>query len=331
MRQQLSLISQDITTALRDNLIVYMLIAPLLISFGLRLFLTSVEETGTSFAISDEISTNIVEVLRGYGSVEVLKQTEVKARVEKIDSVAGLILKDEKLTLLLEGNEPPEIIELYKSIVEKETFAVGLAEITHRSLGKKGSILKELLAISMVMLAMLIGSIVSGFNIVAERDTKAINSIAVSPLTTRQFIAARGLIANFAAIAIAIGSSWVMMGTEVDYLHLMLILLSSGLLTTLLALIIGVTSSNQIGAIAMMKLISPLYIGVPMLDFFLPDRLRLFLYWLPNYWQFKALSSILLRFPQDIGFWQAIAMTFLLSGIYVVLISRLISRKLKLR
>ena len=331
MKRIFNLIRQDITNALRDNLVVYMIIAPLLISLGLRMFIPSVEMTGLSFAVSENVRPQIVQRLQEYGKVELMKETDVQNRVEKIDTVAGIIEKDEKLTVIFEGNELPKLMEIYKGVIEDITFNQKFTEVTHRSLGKEGSILNEILTIAMLMMAMMIGGIVSGFNIVSERDTKAINSIAVSPLTTKQFVTARGIVASVVAIAVSVGTSLIMMGTQVDYIQLISILVLSSLLTALLALIIGVSANNQIGAIAVIKLLTPIYIGLPMLGFFLPDKFRFLFYWLPNYWQFQALSNIYFSFPQAVNFWNATIITLVLSGIYIIFFSRLIGKKLNLR
>ena len=331
MKPILNLIKQDITTALRDNLMVYMLLAPLLIALGMKMFIPSVEMTGLSFAVADTVSPQVVERLQEYGAVEVMKEAEVQKRVEKIDTVAGIIEKEDSLTLILEGNELPKLIEIYKGVMEEITFNQRFTEITHRSLGKEGSILGEILTIVMLMMALMIGSIVSGFNIVSERDTKSINSIAVSPLTTTQFVFARGILASIVASAVAIGTSLIMAGRGVDYTQLIIALLLSSFLTTLLALIVGASATNQIGAIAMIKLLTPIYMGLPMLAFFLPDRFRYLFYWLPNYWQFQALGNIYFSYPQNIGFWSASIITFVLSGIYIIAFSRFVGKKLNLR
>ncbi len=331
MKRIFNLIRQDIATALRDNLVVYMLIAPLLIAFGMRLFIPSVEQAGLSFAVANNASQQLVEQLQEYGTVELIKETELQGRVEKTDAIAGILEKDNRITILFEGNEPQQTIEMYKAVIEEITSNQSFAEITHRSLGKEGSILNEILTITMLMMAMMIGSIASGFNIVSERDTKAINSIAVSPLTALQFITARGLLASLAAIVCAIGTSLIMAGTGVNYIQLIIVLLLSSLLTTLLALIVGASATNQIGAIAVIKLLTPLYMGLPMLAFFLPDRFKYLFYWMPNYWQFQALGNIYFRFPLDVGFWNATLITLGLSGIYILAFSRFVGKKLNLR
>jgi len=331
MKPILNLIRQDITTALRDNLMVYMLLAPLLIALGMKIFIPSVEMTGLSFAVADTVSPQVVERLHEYGAVEVMKEAEVQKRIEKIDTVAGIIEKGDSLTLILEGNELPKLIEIYRGVMEEITFDQRFTEITHRSLGKEASMLSEILTIVMLMMALMIGSIVSGFNIVGERDTKAINSIAVSPMTTTQFVFARGILASIVAGAVAIGTSLIMAGTGVDYTRLIIVLLLSSLMTTLLALIVGASATNQIGAIAIIKLLTPMYMGLPMLTFFLPEKFGYLFYWLPNYWQFKALGSIYFTHPQSIGFWSASIITFALSGFYIIAFSRYIGKKLNLR
>lgn len=332
MKRIFNLIGQDITSALRDNILVYMIIAPLLLSFGARMLIPSVEDTGLSFAIEESIPMEIIEDLREYGGIEAFKSPEgVRSRVEKTDTVVGILQSNGKLTLLFEGNEPQELVDMYISVFNSITSDGSFVDVNHVSLGKRGSILKEMLTISMLMMALMIAGVISGFNIVADRESKAINAIAVSPLTTQSYIVARGILSNVIALIIAIGSSIILMAFDIDYSRLFLLLLLSAPLTILLGLIVGAFAQNQLTAIAIIKLLTPLYIGIPMISFFLPERLRYLFYWLPNYWQFQGLSNIYFSFPQSVSFVNASILTFVISSVFLLVFSRVVGKKLNLR
>lgn len=332
MKKIFSLISQDVVTSFRDSILVYMIIAPLLLSFGASFLIPSVEATGLRFIVAEDLQFGIVEKLEEYGEVESFATNkEVRDRVGKTDTAVGVVQNEEGLVLLFEGNEPQGLVEVYTSVFNHITTETFLVDVNHHYLEQRGSILKELLTIAMVMMAMMISGVISGFNIVAERESKAINAIAVSPLTTKGYIASRGLLSNILAVIIAIGSSLILMGLNIDYGKLLAILLLSCCLTTLLGLLVGAFAQNQLSAIAMIKLIAPIYIGLPTIALFVPEKLKYLFYLLPNYWQFQALSNVYFSFPQEVTFLKSSILTFMLSLIYLGLFSRVVRKKLHLR
>ncbi|KAB3533500.1 ABC transporter permease [Alkaliphilus pronyensis] len=332
MKRIISIITQDLSTALRDNILVYMLIAPLLLSFGASMLIPSVEDTSIRFAVENSLQKELVMDLREYGEVEEYDSIdEVRNRVEKNDAIVGVVEGEGKLTLLFEGNEPQEVIDTYKAVLSNIMSNKSNVDVQHKSLDQRGSILKEFITIAMIMTTLMISGVISGFNIVAERESKAINAIAVSPLTTRGYIMARGILSNIIAIILAIGSSIILVSFNIDYSNLLIILILSSFLTTLLGLIVGAFAQNQLTAIAVIKLLTPLYVAIPMLSFLIPDRLSFLLYWLPNYWQFQALSNIYFSFPQEVTFLNASILTFITSGIYLLLFSKYLGKKLNLR
>ncbi len=332
MKAIVNIMRQDITTALRDNIVIYLIIAPLLFSFGLRFFLPSVEKAELSFAVDIGIQKEIAENLETYAKVELFNGEEaVKRRVEAIDSVPGVLMVDGELTLIFEGNEESQVMETYKSILDQVTFGEELITVQHQFIGTDKSVLLEMLTIVVIMLASLFGGVVSGFNIVAEKESNAIRAMSVSPVSTFVYIAARGLLALIIGTTIAIASSFIMAGRTINYMQLVIALLASFGITIIITMIMGRFANNQISAIAVIKVLMPIYLTVPIMSVFINEKFHYLFYWLPNYWQFQLLSNIYFAGPQRFSFALATILTFITSTIFMLLVSRSFSKQLKLR
>ncbi|MBM7614463.1 ABC transporter permease [Alkaliphilus hydrothermalis] len=332
MKSIFSMIRQDITTALRDNIVVYLIIAPLLLAFGMKMFLPSVGEVNFRFAVEDRIQQEVLQELQEYGELEYFKgEAAVRKRVGAIDSVAGIVEEDGKISLIFEGNESPEVIQTYQNILAKVTTGEADITINHISLGKENSMLLEIMTVVLVMLAGLFGGVVSGFNIVAEKETSALRAVAVSPVSSASYIAARGLLALVIGTIIAIASSWMIAGGSINYLLLMIALVASFGLTTMISLIMGKFANNQITAIAVIKVLMPIYLTVPILSIFVKEQLHYLFYVFPNYWQFQMFSNIFLAGSQRFTFEFATLATVATSIIFLLIISRSFSKQLKLR
>ncbi|AKL95759.1 hypothetical protein CACET_c23130 [Clostridium aceticum] len=92
MKKIISIIKKDFILSLRDNIVVYIMVAPLLLALALRMFLPSVEEIKLNFVIEENAAAFYLETLQQYGDVEVLPHAEaVKERVGQTDAIPGII------------------------------------------------------------------------------------------------------------------------------------------------------------------------------------------------------------------------------------------------
>lgn len=329
MRAILNLMRQDLTTALRDNIVLYMIISPLLLALLVRLFLPSVEATGLTMALSREVAGNLAAAVEEYADVEnFATDDEVIARVEQNDAVPGLILEDGELVLLFEGNEPEAIIEAGQAVLTAITTPDKLIEFEARSVGESSSLFREILYLSLIMLALLLGGVVSGFNIIDEKDTKAINALAVTPLGLRRYIAARTLGALVVASLVTAGTALILVGSAINYLLLSAVIAASILIIATLTLTVGGFASNQVSAIAVIKVLMPIYLALPIVSLFVPERWQTIFYPLPNYWQFQMLKTLFSGAEVTGQFWVAMLLTLLLSMVFLFILLKITRSRL---
>lgn len=332
-KQIYSLFRQDLTNAMRDNIILYMIFAPVLLAIGARLLLPSLEATKLRFAADVAIGQALIDDLDRLGDVEVLEgSAAVQERVGRSDDVPGIILDESGTgyTVLLEGNEPEgeDLANLVMATLLRDEAA---ATVLHEQFRETRSLLKEYTAVILAMTAVLMGGMATGFIMVDEKESKAIRALAVTPLTMGQYTMARSTFAILTSSFVAISGSAVLMGTSINYgLLLIACLIASGV-GVVLGYITGGFANNQFEAMAVIKIISFFYLTVPIITIFVPAQWQFFFYWLPNYWMFKAFENLFVGQVGSVGFWGTCALTLTVSALYLAGMLPRLRSKMRLR
>jgi ABC-2 type transport system permease protein len=329
MKQIYNLMRQDLATALRDNILFYMIVAPLLLALAVRIFLPSVEAAGLNLAVSAELDSEIINRLENYATVELLDDNRaVYDRVEMIDAAPGIVTENEQIILIYEGNEPGNIIDAAGVALEAAVEGDGLVSFEYRSLGESASMMREIITLSLLMLALLLGGIVSGFNIIDEKDSRSVNALSVTPLSLGQYITARSVIAFFITAIITTGTAVILFGLEINLIKLAVLLPASSLIIAIFCLVVGGFSSNQVSAIAVIKVLMPVYIALPIASLFVSEKWQALFYPFPNYWQFQMLRAVFFEEIGTVSFGFSVLLTFLLSVILLMITIKITSGRL---
>jgi ABC-2 type transport system permease protein len=331
LRRILTLMRQDWTNALRDNILLYIMVGPLLLALAARFFLPSLDQAQYTFAVQQGLDPVLVQRLESLGRVEQYPDAAaVRARVARPDDVPGLLLEGRAPVLLFEGNEGGEALAL-RGVVAHALQGERMATFTHTSRGAARSLLTEYAAIIFVMLGTLLGALVMAFNIIEDKETRAGRALGVSPLSMLELTVARGLFALVLGLVIVLATTWLLMGTHVDYgLLLTGILLSMGL-PVLTGYVIGGLADNQLKAIAILKFYMLVYLSLPIITVFLPQSWRPLFYILPNYWMWHTMENVFIGNVGGPGFWLSGLITLVLSLALVVALLPLLRRELALR
>jgi len=329
MRRILNILGLDMANALRDNIVLYMMVAPLLVALALKIFFPSFEAGGQNIAVEKGVGQELIAALEQYGTVEVLEDAEaVRERVQRPDALPGLILREGQPVLLFEGNEHEELIQSYTAALERALAGQDLLTLSSKNVGSSRSLFYQYAIIGILMMTIFLGAVVPGFNLIHEKDTKVVKALDISPMTTVDYVAARGILAVSIGLITALLITLIL-ASYINYWILIAALLISALLTTLLTLLVGVFADNQITAIAVLKIIMPLYLALPIISMFIPGKFQ-FLFWvLPNYWQFQMLKVIFIGEGQP--FWLSAALTLGLSMVFMAALIPVLRRKLTLR
>lgn len=316
----------DLTLVIRDKIALYMAVAPVLLSLIFMAVIGGSGAATVTFAVAADLPPPVVQNLERLGRVERVRDfSAVVARVERMDSAAGLYLQDGSPTLLLEGNEPEGFGAMARLQVAR-AITGDIPAFASRQVDSAGNQVVLITAVSMLLLAIFIAGAVSGQNIVNERESMAIRALAISPLNLAGFLGARTAVALLLALANVTLCAFVL-GVGGSLPPLLLATLASAPVCGLIALILGVTASNQISAFATLKLLVPAALALPITSLFVPEGIRFLYWWLPMYWQYEAIAAGYAgRFEST-----ALILTLLTGLMWMAVLSRFTGRRLGLR
>ena len=315
MKAILSLIKFDVTNALRDSMVVYILVAPLLIAGGLRLFLPSMEGSLVRFAVEAPVQSTAAagEVSAGgisgaelavrleeYGRVERFESANaVRERVLATDDMGGFVAGADGWRIVLEGNEPPEGVALLHSVLlaatrTGEAGAPGRSGVGTYTIVEAGerSPVGEYAAVGLAMLASLIGGLVVAFTMIDEKEQRVTQAFAVTPLSPAGYFAARGILAAAVGFVVAGLGHAILVGAGASTGAFSIALLVSAPLPLVVALLVGGVAKNQIQALAALKVVMIVYLTIPFASIAVPRAWHWVFYVFPNYWMFRTFENL---------------------------------------
>lgn len=137
-----------------------------------------------------------------------------------------------------------------------------------------------------------IGGIISGFNIVTEKEYHLNQAYQAAPLTTAQYFLARYLIALIAGAINLVSIAFILQAGS----RLIPILGTTLFALPLFAfspIIIGCLANDKMGIISVIKILMLVFLVMPIASAYTPARYQFFYYVLPIYWHYKSIFSIL--------------------------------------
>lgn len=327
----LNLIRQDWTNALRDNILTYLMVAPILLAVGARLFVPSIGQAQYTFAVQRGVDAALVQRLDSIGAVEILPSAEaVRARVLRNDDVPGLALVNGRPTLLMEGNEGGEAETLQRAL-QQALGGETVASFTRSANSADRSLITEYTALIFVMIASLLGALVMAFNIIEDKETRAIRALGVSPLSMLELTLARSAFALLLGLVLVFASTAILVGGQVNYGLLLVAFLFSVGLPILTGYIIGGLADSQLKAIAILKFYMLVYLTLPIISVFVARKWHFVFYILPNYWMWQTFERVFVGELGAPNLWVSGAITLVSSLVLVMIFLPVLRRQLKLR
>jgi ABC-2 type transport system permease protein len=327
-----TLMRQDWTNSLRDNIIVYMIFGPILLAVGARFFLGSLDQAQFTFAVQSELGPAVIEQLDQVGAVETFASAEqVHERVLRNDDVPGLVMgADGQAVIVFEGNEGDNPQAL-KGVIEQALLAKPVASYTVNQPEAARSVISELFVIVFIMIGTLLGALVMAFNLIEDKETRAVRALGVTPLSMLELTLSRGLFAIVLSLFITVVTTLILAGSGFNYgLALLAFLFSMGL-PILTGYIIGGMADSQLKAIALLKFYMLIYLTIPIVSVFIPRSWHPLFYILPNYWMWQTFEKVFLGDLGGPNFWVSGIITLVYSMLLVVLALPVLRRQLKLR
>lgn len=322
---------QNLILSLRNNMIIYMTVFPILLALGLSFFMPNVTEIETTIAVDNTIEQNIIDKLEDYGSVTIYNNlTELKKRVNQWDDVAGITKAEDKYNIILEGNEPEETAEMSEAVLNQIINQNDQYSFDYTSLEKDNSSMVELAGSLVLLTIILISGLTIGLGIIDEKENAVINALSVSPISLKEFILSKSIISIFFAIALSFITVFIMVGNSVNYWLVLIAVLASVNIGIIWGFLIGGIADNLIGAIGVIKSTALFLIAVPMASVYTPIKFHWVYYIFPNYWAFKSYQNIFNQ-NQWINFNYASIITFIFSLGLLLILTPYFKRKLNIR
>jgi len=296
LKRMAAIVKRDLMSGFRDSLILYILISPLVIAVLFRLFIPNLNMASIQFSVL-ESDTALIAHLQQYGAVETFTtQEKMEDRVRDIDDSVGVVDKNGEYVMILEGNESEEIANSIKYILYAyDGFGDMPIKVNVSDIGWKISLLGSIGIISLIMFSTVLGGMLSGLNIVEERQARTIRAMHVSPASTMEFLIAKCVQGVVIPIIQSILVFFIMGYTDINWMMMMVLCIFSSLIGLIVGILLGVMNNDPLTAVAGLKILF-LPISVTLLGaLLLPKHLQFLLYWIPYYWTYQGVNSILLK------------------------------------
>lgn len=324
-------VQKDLIKALRDNIIVYVLLSPLLLAVVTALFIPSLQGMTLTFALDAGAEAKVIEGFRAYGKVELYPgRRAVVERVERPDEVAGVVREGDQYAVVVEGNEAGDVGRLTGAVLDRILTERPLAASERVSLGKTSPLVKETAASLLVLSTVLIAGVMIGFAIIDEKETGVMRALAVSPLRMFEFVFSHAVIALLVAEILGVISSVIVFGAGVDYAGLIAGVLFSVGLSLLFGFLVGGLADNQLAGIAVLKVAMLVFTAIPLGSLFVPAASQWPFYPFPNYWALQVFQNVFAG-TGTLGYWPSCLATFALSAAALLALAPVLAKRLNLR
>jgi ABC-2 type transport system permease protein len=327
MKRILAIFRRDVKSSVREFLLLYIILAPIIIAIGLRFFIPSVNAISFQFVLDQGMEKTTIAEFERYGKVELLDgRKAIENRVAKIDDIIGVVQnKDNKYIVISQGNENESTKNIAQQIIANMNKNQLESTITFSDIGAKMSSITIYGASSIILMAIVLAGMVIGLNIIEEKEDNTMSALSVTPMGKMEFISGKSFIGFFLPIIEAWFVVWILNLQNVNIVMLSAMTLASSFIAIIFGFLIGVLSSNQISGIANMKFlllfVSASFIGAVVL----PAEAHLYLYWSPLYWSTIGLIKVI---TNSATWLQILQYTVYIIGL-TVLVFLLSARKIK--
>lgn len=292
MKKFFTMIKLDFKLILQDKIALYMVLAPALLAFIFVAVTAGIGEMSPKLAVSGDIPEDIMERLKESADIEVYKDyPALERRVKGADSITGIYMDNGELSVLVEGNEKEGFAEENLLLIDR-ALSGNRIDFNSVEVQTTENLVVRISTASVILLAILLAGAVSGINIVSERETGVIRALAVSPIGLVSYIGARTFTAAILGL-VNVAVCTVIMGKSAQTAQFVAVALASLFIYGVLAILTGSFAANQISAIAVMKVLMPVFLVLPIVSEFVPENLAILFYPLPMYWQYRSIAGIL--------------------------------------
>lgn len=350
LKRILAVTMRDIKSGIRDSMIVYILLAPILIALVLKAFIPAAGDTLINVAVPKGTDPSFVQMLKEHGTVEILEDRDsIIKRVSMTDDIFGLILTDaiepaelaeqsdqvddstlmrQNIEIIAGGNELPGMLDLVKAVVLvwQNPEADIMAEVVISDVGWELSPLARFGSSFLVVFMSVFGGIIVMLNLVEEKQYKTLAAVNVTAIRRWEYVVGKSLLGLVIPVIHAFAVLLILGFARVNYLQVAAVTVAIALISMIIGFVIGVYQSEPIGAVASMKIMFMPILGSIFGGIFLADKWHPFLYWSPFYWAFQSIDSIVLQQAGWTQIWRNNAIILVITLLVFLLMQKRIRR-----
>ncbi len=292
VRRILSIVVKDVATGSRDQLTTYILLGPLLLGLLTAAVMPLVEGGGLAFAAVEGLHPGLREALELEGELELVPDRQaLEQRVLRRDDVAGVLTTAEGPALVLHGDEPAALRERAGLVLDRAMAGRPPAALTRSA--PLRPIVGALLGFSVVVLM----GLAAGFTILEEKTTGVSQALAVTPLRFAEHATAKIGLSVLLGLVLVPAALVIPMGWSIRLGALLQATLASAPFALSLGLLVGVYANDQLGAVAIMKALLPVWTSLPVASFVVGEPWVRALWPMSNHWGVLAFHAALTGEP----------------------------------
>lgn len=330
MKRLFNLIKRDMVLATRNKMVIYMLVVPVILAIGASFFIPSLNATQMGFVVDASIPGEFIDELRDYGKVEKTNGYDaLEKRVLQPDDVPGITFREGQYQIVLQGNEDQAVKVLTETVIQYINTSHPLLTTEIKSMNVERSNVRDLLTIIILLNCVIMGGAVIGFTIVDEKENKGIEAVAVSPLTMKEYLLAKSIMALAYVIIASLICLFILQPANLNISGLLAVISVSALFGISFGFVVGAFAGNQVSAMALTKGLSFFAIAIPFVAWFVSESLQWLFYIFPNYWIFRLLKAVFV--DQSQNYVMLFNITMVVNIIPILLLLTYMKRRLRLR
>lgn len=298
MKRIFAVLRRDLTSGLRDFMVVFVLVMPFILALALRLIVPGVGASLFRAAVLEEQRGGVGAWLETCAPVESVRdRAALEARVLRTDDVFGVVEKaDGGHEIVRQGNEAGggEALALLLDARANPDFpspvAVGVEDV-----GWKMSPLKLEGGNFLLVFLTVFGGMLIALGMVEEKMGNTLSAVNVSPMRRAEFVAGKATLGFLAPAVSSVGVISILGFEGIDFGMAAVTVLCTAAISVLIGFVIGLASTDPIAAVAGMKTVFlPVFASV-FGGIFLSEKWQVLLWWSPHYWSYRTMKSILLN------------------------------------
>ncbi len=297
MKKIMTIFSNDFSIAIKDPLLLWIALAPLVMALLIVLMTPGISDTSLYVASVDS-ETDMLNYFEKIAKVESYNSIEaVEARVLKKDHVIGIVPKANTYEIIAQGNEGESVEKFAKVILtlyqRNSDIDDSMAEIY--DFGEKIAPIKRSLAASLLLMITILAGMIIASGIVDDKSDKTINAVNVTPVSKLEYIIGKSLIAIVLLFFSSIACLLILGLTDINWAQLFLVMITTSLISVILGFLMGITSSDIIEAAASIKMLLIPMIASVLVEEMTAAKWHITVYWSPFYWSYKSIKQIVVN------------------------------------